>query len=1253
MKYNYFILFLIQILNVRSPIPNWDITQQANILDVSSSSMDYTIYDKTAYNIRVVLKKEISKSGTKIVIQNDLFVYDSYGIQKAQFYVKFEDIDSHYTGKLGYNILICPKGKFHPFKIYGNSYINAPPGFEDKGGWDLRCFDHNTGYFYIFYLLNNGKNFYYKYNGGINEKSEYIYSYFYDYIFENGSDEYTQYKFCVLRYDGANDGVIRLIPEALLTNKTVGDVNKETKGSPKDINSAKNKVQAYFSIDKYLFYFTYNNASDFESGYSTSKISFNSESDFSSSVSNIVIQKNTESPLTFADNVEIKEMNFIPGTKYVYYKIHSNSKNTNYFGLLDIVENKILYNFEAEFKKFIPALTSSTIVMLGITDTDAYQICIIKSSCLNECSRTNLILDDEGNKCQARCGTGKIKLMPEGYCIKRESCDLNIYELNSDSTECGLCKYFNSNNDAQYKFINTRGCISITSLPTNAEYYNENSKLLQCKTDHHLNSGECVPDFCFERCLTCSSASNNITNQKCLTCNSGYILDEETGNCEESPTTIIIPPTTVITTSCIYNYYFDNDNKIHCTNNNICPKEYPILEDRECKKGNKLNIEDLMENINNIKIKEGEIKNDNILKIIEDFYTSKNFDTSNIDNGKDEIIDIEKMKIIFSSTENQKRNIDKNTINLDFGECENSIRKSYNLKNEDIIYIKMYEIFQEGMRIPKIEYDLYSKLNGDILIKLNLNSCQNDETIISIPVDTTDSIDKLNSSSGYYNDFCYTTISDKGTDITLKERKKQYPSKAVCQDDCKFINYNYTSKKSKCLCKPKGSSSSFIDMIINKKKLIDNFKNIKNIANLKLLKCYRVLFSKKGISKNVGFFIFIAFLIFHTITLIIFYLKKLDLLIKKIKQLIYAIKYVKLKTFEEKKESDEKIENHEEIKEKESKNKKTGEIESNQIKFIKINNNIINENINNINKEIIEDDTKIKLKKKRKKKKSNKRNKKEKSINFDTKQNLININLNNNNIIADGNYKKIFEDNSKIDDNKNIISIIGYTDKEINDLSYDSALKNDKRSYWQIYISLIKSKHKLIYVFCYNKDYNPTIIKIDLFLLRFSLNYTVNGLFFSDDTMSKVYEDGGLFNISYQIPISVYSSFISMILGTLIEMLGLTNDEIISLKQNEETNYINQKGKKLIKILKIKFILYFILGYILLLFFWYYISMFDAVYINTQYLLLEDTLISLGFSLIYPFLIYLIPGLLRIPALTDPQKNKKCLYICSKLVMML
>ena len=162
----------------------------------------------------------------------------------------------------------------------------------------------------------------------------------------------------------------------------------------------------------------------------------------------------------------------------------------------------------------------------------------------------------------------------------------------------------------------------------------------------------------------------------------------------------------------------------------------------------------------------------------------------------------------------------------------------------------------------------------------------------------------------------------------------------------------------------------------------------------------------------------------------------------------------------------------------------------------------------------------------------------------------------------------------------------------------------------------------------------------------------INGLFFNDSTMHNVYESKGLFDVSYLLPIIVYSSFISMFLGGLIQLLGLSNDSIIDFKQSVEKNNVNEKGEKLIKKLKIKFVLYFILSYILLLFFWYYISMFNAVYRNTQYFLLKDTLMGFGLSLVSPFLIYLIPGLLRFTALNDTEKKKKCLYGLSKLLAM-
>ena len=153
--------------------------------------------------------------------------------------------------------------------------------------------------------------------------------------------------------------------------------------------------------------------------------------------------------------------------------------------------------------------------------------------------------------------------------------------------------------------------------------------------------------------------------------------------------------------------------------------------------------------------------------------------------------------------------------------------------------------------------------------------------------------------------------------------------------------------------------------------------------------------------------------------------------------------------------------------------------------------------------------------------------------------------------------------------------------------------------------------------------------------------------------MHNVYESKGLFDFQYQIPIIFYSSFISMFLGAIFQLLGLSNDTILDFKNNKETKGINEREEKLIKKLKIKFVLYFILSFIFLIFFLYYISMFDAVYINTQYILLEDTLIGFGLSFVYPFVIYLLPGFFRIPALASSQKNKKYLYNFSKLFTIL
>ena len=232
-------------------------------------------------------------------------------------------------------------------------------------------------------------------------------------------------------------------------------------------------------------------------------------------------------------------------------------------------------------------------------------------------------------------------------------------------------------------------------------------------------------------------------------------------------------------------------------------------------------------------------------------------------------------------------------------------------------------------------------------------------------------------------------------------------------------------------------------------------------------------------------------------------------------------------------------------------------------------------------------------------------------------------------------------------------NIMEYNDEELNELEYDLAMQYDKRTYCIYYISLIKTKHNLIFAFFNNNDYNSNIIKIDLFFIEFGVEYTINALFYNDDLMHKIYEDKGSFDFIYQLPKTIYSSLISIVLNSILKILALSNNAIIKFKQSKDKVEVNKRGIELENILKIKFIFFFIISFIFFLFFWYYISMFGAIYMNTQFHLLKDTLMSFSLSLIYPFIINLLPGIFRIPSLSDPKNKKIYLYNFSKIIQMI
>jgi len=678
---------------------------------------------------------------------------------------------------------------------------------------------------------------------------------------------------------------------------------------------------------------------------------------------------------------------------------------------------------------------------------------------------------------------------------------------------------------------------------------------------------------------------------------------------------------------CVYNcnesiYKFEYNDMCY----NSCPKGTHGLINNQflCEKCNpisffnkscKINVNDLFEENEIIK----EIRDELMYGDIDGPFYSLIFNTI-IEEKQDLIVEEDNMICQLTSTYNQNNNEYSNLSIILLEDCEKKLKIYYDINENETLIILKVEYIKEDSLIPIIEYEIYHPYKNE---KLDLNICESIPINISIPVTINESeIYKYNLSSEYYNDKCFPYTTDKGTDIILADRKNEYYQEnlALCEDNCDFIKYDNKTKEAICQCKAKSTFTNILDFSFDKDKLINNIIKIQNKINIYVVKCYKLLFSKKGLTKNIGSYILLIIIILNIPLGIIFIIKEYKLLLLQINNIIkfktkgkYKQRGIQIYNIKKK----PKIKSEKKKIDKKDKIKNNPPKSQSQKDFIFMNDSKTNDFINGRSNKILEikNDDKLIIE------------------NKDIKQ------------------KKKYN-NIKYDSKANKNKMKNYNDYEINDLKYEKALKIDHRTYRQYYLSLLKRKQILIFAFYTKDDYNSKIIKMSLLLFSFGLYYTINALFFSDSTMHKIYEDEGTFDFIYQIPQIIYSTILSGIDNALVSYLSLSERNILIIKNSKEKDKegLQKLVDKTKKCLIIKFILFFFFNFLSLIFFWYYLGCFCAVYKNTQFHLIKDTLISFFLSLLYPFGLCLLPGIFRIPALKSKKKDKKCMYIFSKIL---
>ena len=155
-------------------------------------------------------------------------------------------------------------------------------------------------------------------------------------------------------------------------------------------------------------------------------------------------------------------------------------------------------------------------------------------------------------------------------------------------------------------------------------------------------------------------------------------------------------------------------------------------------------------------------------------------------------------------------------------------------------------------------------------------------------------------------------------------------------------------------------------------------------------------------------------------------------------------------------------------------------------------------------------------------------------------------------------------------------------------MDYKYAIKIDNRDLGDSYLALLKEKNKFLSIFNEN-DYNLFYTKMDLFHFKFNLSLAINALFYNDETIHKINQKEGSYNLKDQISIVLCSTVISTVIYSIVEYMALTRKSIISLREKKSIKEVEDIIPEIVSKLKCKYKFYYIcnIWYILYLLFLY------------------------------------------------------------------
>ena len=358
---------------------------------------------------------------------------------------------------------------------------------------------------------------------------------------------------------------------------------------------------------------------------------------------------------------------------------------------------------------------------------------------------------------------------------------------------------------------------------------------------------------CSSNCFSCNN------KEDCLMCNkdhkllSVYTHDESDKSCVQS-------------CSITENWFFNTSNNNEFTCTTICPPEFSCYnkETRQCKESGTDCVITLPETEQIESLKDYFNKNvvyyyEKGLTLSNQYYTAVLYNTSinsNIASGYNNLTEIE------------------------LGNCENNLRKEYNMSSEDRIIIAQVEYNKESYKDSSPFLKFYNSKGNE----LDISICSNTTMMFIIPQRRTEftleddymitlfesKIDIFHPDSSLFNDKC-TYFTENKIDMSIKDRRELlYQNISLCHNQyCNYGGVRPSDYSLKCNCAV--ITSSFI---ILQSKESNSFKSSNPNSSVHVIKCYNLVFNSTIFKKNIGSIILLIILIFSFIDFVLYLYNK-------------------------------------------------------------------------------------------------------------------------------------------------------------------------------------------------------------------------------------------------------------------------------------------------------------------------------------------------------------------------------------------